>query len=433
MVLSELNTHLLAGGTIDPQDLPSLAALKIQKNTFDVEFGLAKLPLEPGLIVVRGARQYGKSTWLESELYKSFVAHGPASCFHINGDDIENEHALFESCSEIISLLGNSCPKRIFIDEITAISNWQTAIKRLWDKGISRDVLIVTTGSHAEDLLTGSELLPGRKGRLARSNYIFTPVSFSNFSKVASLPPHDRIALYLVSGGSPLACNSLLEHGVLEPYVLQLVRDWILGNISRAGRTRSSALSILRELLERGGTPVSMVKVAREAGLANNTVALGYVDLFVSSLFLHRSWPFDFVKKKNISRKESKFQFINLLGAIAFSQQRLHSLSDWNALSEPTQGKWIEWLVAQELWRRSAIKGENLEETIPFLSVGEREVDFVCGNVAYEVKRGPASPEEFLWFRKAFPKAQLVVICSTPFETAWCQGVTLEDFLLEKA
>jgi predicted AAA+ superfamily ATPase len=431
--LSILNSKLRTGSAIDPQDLPSLAALKLQKNTFDVEFGLATLPQEPGLIVIRGARQYGKSTWLESELHKSFLAHGPASCFHINGDDIENEHALFEYCSSLISLLGNSCHKRIFIDEITAVANWQTAIKRLWDKGISRDVLIVTTGSHAEDLLTGSELLPGRKGRLARSNYIFTPVSFANFSKATDLPARDRIALYIISGGSPLACNSLLEHGILEPYVLQLVRDWILGNISRSGRTRANALSILRELLDRGGTPVSMAKVAKEAGLANNTVALGYTDLFVSSLFLHRSWPFDFVKRKAISRKESKFHFINLLGAIAFSQQRLHSLSDWNALSESTQGKWMEWLVAQELWRRTAIRDENLEGTIPFISMGDREIDFVYNDVAYEVKRGAASPQEFLWFRQAFPKSRLVVVCSTPFETNWCRGVTLEDFLLEKA
>jgi predicted AAA+ superfamily ATPase len=433
MELSILNSKLRAGSSIDPQDLPSLAGLRSQKNAFDVEFGLANLPLEPGLIVVRGARQYGKSTWLESELHKSYTAYGPASCFHINGDDIENEHELFECCSKLISLMGQSPAKRLFIDEITAVANWQTAIKRLWDKGFSRDTLIVTTGSHAEDLLTGAELLPGRKGKLARTNFIFTPVSFASFSKVTQLPAQDRVALYLISGGSPLACNSLLEHGILEPYILQLVRDWILGNIARSGRTRASALGVLRELLDRGGSPVSMTKVAKEAGLANNSVALGYTDLFVSSLFLHRSWPFDFIKKKTISRKESKFHFINLLGAIAFSTQRLHSLSDWTTLSQPTQGKWIEWLVAQELWRRSVIATDNLEETIPFLSVNNREVDFLYNNTAYEVKRGAASPDEFLWFRQAFPKAYLVVICSTPFETAWCRGVTLEDFLLGKA
>jgi hypothetical protein len=59
--------------------------------------------------------------------------------------------------------------RRLFIDEITAVAGWQKAIKRLADRGVLRKVLLITTGSKAGDIQREAELLPGRKGKLARS------------------------------------------------------------------------------------------------------------------------------------------------------------------------------------------------------------------------------------------------------------------------
>jgi uncharacterized protein len=42
--------------------LPHLEQLEGQPFAFD--FGLAELPTEPGIVLVRGPRQYGKSPWL---------------------------------------------------------------------------------------------------------------------------------------------------------------------------------------------------------------------------------------------------------------------------------------------------------------------------------------------------------------------------------
>ena len=60
--------------------------------------------------------------------------------------------------------------RRLFIDEITALPQWEVAVKRLADRRVLRDVLLVTTGSRATDIRRGSEL-PGRKGKLARTDY----------------------------------------------------------------------------------------------------------------------------------------------------------------------------------------------------------------------------------------------------------------------
>lgn len=43
---------------------------------FRLEFGLDEIPTEPGVILIRGARQYGKSTWLEGAIRDTVRRHG---------------------------------------------------------------------------------------------------------------------------------------------------------------------------------------------------------------------------------------------------------------------------------------------------------------------------------------------------------------------
>jgi predicted AAA+ superfamily ATPase len=84
--------------------------------------------------------------------------------------------------------------RRLFIDEITAISGWQKAVKRLADGGTLRNVLLVTTGSKASDIQRGAELLPGRKGKLARTIYLFVQLPYKVFhAKAFPVLGHTRL------------------------------------------------------------------------------------------------------------------------------------------------------------------------------------------------------------------------------------------------
>lgn len=61
--------HLLAEGNIDRDDMWSrIVEMESKAHQFRFEFGLNELPKEPGLIIIRGPRQYGKSTWLDMNL-----------------------------------------------------------------------------------------------------------------------------------------------------------------------------------------------------------------------------------------------------------------------------------------------------------------------------------------------------------------------------
>ena len=135
---------------------------------FDWDFGLAELPREPGIVVIRGPRQYGKSTWLEYQLRETLRQFRPGTALLLNGDYIAGPGELEGDIESLMSHFPEEASvRRLFIDEITAVAGWQKAIKRLADRGALRKVLIITTGSKASDIQREAELLPGRKGKLA--------------------------------------------------------------------------------------------------------------------------------------------------------------------------------------------------------------------------------------------------------------------------
>lgn len=429
----QVNAALSAGRIDEPGLFPKLEVLEHSPFRFGVDFGLDELPAEPGVILIRGARQYGKSTWLQEQIQRTVRQFGPGSCFVLNGDELRNGRDLIESVRTLLPLFSTTARvRRLFIDEITALGDWQTALKRLLDAGELRNVLVVTTGSKAADLRHGSERLPGRKGRLDRTAYLFTPVSYAEFKRVCGESlGNETLTAYLLSGGSPLACTELAARRRLPDYVIEIIRDWIYGECAASGRSRPALLGVLECMHRFGGTPVGQAKLAREAGLANNTVAAGYADLLMDLLCIAPAFPWDTSKRRLNRRRPCKFHFSNTLVAVAWHPARIRSIDDFKALPPEEQAKFAEWLVAQELWRRAAVRGDESPEQLAFWQSAGHEVDFIGPrDSAIEVKLGRTSPMEFAWFPRSLPRATLSVIGHDRFSTGAVQGITLEDFLL---
>lgn len=432
-----LINQALAQGQLDaPGVFPHIEQLNRAPFVFPVEFGLPELPREPGLITIRGARQYGKSTWLEQQIRTTIQKFGPGSCFYLNGDDIPRAHDLAEAIRSVLPAFSSRAEvKRLFIDEITAVEGWTGALKRLLDTGALRDVLVVTTGSRAHDLRRGAERLPGRKGRLSRTAYLFTPISFRAFRDTCGDRLGDKLLpAYLLSGGSPAALGELAAQGLVPAYVIELVRDWVYGECAAVGRSRAAVLAVLDYLARHGGDPIGQAKLARETALANNTVAAGYIEFLADLLCVGQSLAWDASRRIRLPRKPVKYPFINLLAAVAWHPLHPRSLEDWDRMSESTQAMFLEWAVGQEIWRRRAIRGEELPELLTFWQTKEHEIDYMVNPDCFvEVKRGAVTPLEFAWFERSFPKGRLMVVNRRPFETARVRGLTLEDFLLAEA
>ncbi len=434
MTTLEMNEALSEGRVGEAGVLPKLDELRQAPVVFRQDFGLDSLPEEPGIILIRGARQYGKSTWLQRMIEQTVQAYGGGTAFYLEGDEIRNQDDLREQIRTLVPLYRVDAPvKRLFIDEITAVTHWESALKLLIDRGELRDVLIVTTGSQAGDLRHGAERLPGRKGRLSRSSYVFAPVAFSDFVDKARdrLGNDDLAPAYVLSGGSPIALAELLVGGRIPDYVNELVRDWVYGSFARAGRSRAALLGVLECLFRFAGSPVGQSKLAREAGLANNTVAAEYIDSLADLLSVGISHPWDAHASRPNRRRPAKFHFTNTLVATAWHPVHPRTPGDVRSMPRPRLGELFEWAVAQELFRRAAIRGDDLPELLPHWSSKEHELDFVVNSDSFiEVKAGSTNPLEFAWFPRALPNARLTVVSGSSYETDRIRGVTMQEFLL---
>lgn len=435
MNVSEIN-RLLARGEIDRDDLwPRIIEYESKAAPFHFEFGLNELPQEPGVILIRGPRQYGKSTWLDLNLRDSIYHFGKGCAYYLNGDAIPSSEALYAELVRLSQGFAKSAQvRRIFVDEITAVTDWERAVKRAVDEGALRNVLLITTGSRATDLRRGAERLPGRKGKLQQTNYIFLPISYAQFEAYAGKVFGEQCPwAYALGGGSPLGCNDIYQFERVPDYWIQLVRDWVEGEVVRTGRNRFSLSAIFQCLFRFGGTPVGFAKLARESGLANNTIASEYMEQLADLMCVLPAWPVDYEKQIFLQRKPCKFQFINLSAAMAFHPHAPRYVHELTGLSKPQQAQLVEWIVAQEIWRRAVLKDVHTAERIGFWQSSRHEIDFVCPDGSLvEVKLGKAGPLDFGWFKPAFLHQRLTVVCSTPFETDHIRGVTLADFLLGK-
>lgn len=432
----DVNTRnvLFSKGEIARDDLwPKVTEYREQPRTFRFNFGLDRLPTEPGIILIRGPRQLGKSTWLELELLHTLEEYGAGSAYFLNGDDITDADELEARVLEVVSLFSPKVAvRRLFIDEISAVPSWERALKSVADRGQLRDILVVTTGSRAADIRRGSERLPGRKGKLARTEYLFTGVSYKDFHAQF----HDELGdktwkAYLLSGGSPLAAMEIRQRERVPEYFFEIIRDWIIGELVRSGRSRQFLLSLMRTIFIQGGSQTGYLKLARESGLANNTIAAEYVEQLSDLLAVVPSLQWDADKHVPLQRKPAKFHFINLSVALAFSPNRMTHISEFDALPSREKAKWIEWLVAQELFRRQCIAGAEDPEAIWHWASKQHEIDFVDAREnLYEVKTGRSGPLDFVWVAKTLPKRKLLVIGGGEFESNVVKGITIEQFLL---
>jgi predicted AAA+ superfamily ATPase len=426
--------QLYLKGTYEADGLFPRLEVPPASGFFNWDFGLPELPREPGIIIIRGPRQYGKSTWLEYQLRETLRQFGPGTALFLNGDYIAGPDELEREIESLASHFpAGAVVRRLFIDEITAVAGWQKAIKRLADSGALRKVLLITTGSKAGDIQREAELLPGRKGKLARTIYLFLQLPYKVFYEKASPTLKSQtLAAYLIAGGSPPACAAVLETGSVPEYIFQTTAEWIYGECALAGRSRQMLLRMLEQLMRRATSPVAQTTLAEESAMANNTVAHGYLDLLTDLLVLGTSEPWDPGRKVRVSRKASKYPFVNLLAANTWSANRHTTPGSLEKSTGEDKGAWWEWAVASELFRRAAKEGHPMPMQSLFWRSEKREIDFVRDDESWiEVKAGRASPFEFDWFGRTFPREKLLVVSSERFDGNAVRGVTLEDFLLD--
>ncbi len=394
----------------------------------------------PGVHVVRGPRQVGKSTDLKLLVERALAGGAPArSVVYLALDLLQGQHLseLAATVRRALDLAGHGLPRGggdgstrdkapglLLLDEVTAVEGWQTAVKALWDGGAIRGEVVVCTGSSAIDLQRGAaERLPGR--RQAGLDHLVLPQSFAAFARAVNgeIPDSPRLTVadidsaegralvremrvygaqlqgalekYLRFGGLPAAVAEAVT-GAHQPSqeVKRVLHDSLVREVQRKGASVVAVQALLERVVRSLGAKISWSAMAREmdvplgrptarsargqgAGHPNHQTVRDYIELLAGGYFLFVAYYWRTGSQTNEQSRDKKvFLADPLLHTIALDG------APGLAFGAPAL---IENVIGMALLRRY----ESRERLLETFVLPERlhiwqtarggEIDFVCG------------------------------------------------------
>lgn len=370
----------------------------------------AKPPIKYNFVkknmILLGPRQVGKTTYLKLFI-KNLIEKGVSerniiyfSCEPLSGkkDLIE----LFRKIHELSYLKGK---KYIFLDEVTSVNEWDKAIKYFLEQKIISNFQIICTGSNAHLLKKGSERFPGRDIStklflpLTFSEYIknLTQIDFSSTNFTISQIYQNSKKLYpllnkvnkifrefLITGGVPKSIYKYKKVQRIDSETYELYAKWILGGLSNFGKKESIFRPLIKGIIEKYSTKVSLNSLATDFQIPTHTTVETYLELLNQLLLINVLYKVEPNKKVVQFRKEKKiyFQdpfFYNVFKGFTYGQYKDYSENNENL---------IEGVVCQELASLFR-KGPEISEGLWYYDA-KRETDFVLkkGNelIGIEVK-----------------------------------------------
>lgn len=276
---------------------PHIERLKRQPVRLPTTFVDAVDLERPGIHILRGPRQVGKSTDLKLLVERALRAgRAPGTIVYLALDLLEGqppaELARTVRRAKQLSHATRGC--LVLLDEVTVVDGWQTAVKSLWDGGHLRDDVVVCTGSSAIDLQRGAaERLPGR--REAGLDHLVLPQSFGAFAQALdpTIPPSPRVTVadlrspdgetllrdarvhapalraaferYLRFGGLPAAVAEAAG-GASEPSAetRRVLYDSLVRELQRRGASVAASHALLERVARSLGSKTSWSQMARE-------------------------------------------------------------------------------------------------------------------------------------------------------------------------
>jgi predicted AAA+ superfamily ATPase len=387
---------------------------------------------EPAVHMVRGPRQVGKSTELKLLARRALAGGRPATdVLYVTLDLLagETSGSVVDTVRRARELSRCREGALLMLDEVTAVRDWQVAVKYLWDTGIVDRDIVVCTGSSAIDLKVGAaERLPGRRG--AGTDFLALPRSFAAFARAVDnripaspelspaelagqqgsdiseqarihLPALQRaLELYTAFGGMPAAVAEAAA-GAPAPTegLKRIVRDALAKEVARKGGSEPALRALLERVTRSLGSKVNWARMAREMDVSlgparrpgsgpHGSTVRDYFEFLAAAYFLLVIYFWRRDAGSAAVSKDKKIYFADpLLHTVA------HDLAPGLAVDVPAL---VENLVALALFRRCEPLARQAEtfampdELHVWETAGGGEIDFVCGRrtapVAVEVR-----------------------------------------------
>lgn len=244
------------------------------------------------MVLLTGPRQVGKTT-----LAKGLMAHFQRPQY-LNWDVLDDQRILQNA---------NWSPRSdlLVLDELHKMPGWKVFLKGAYDGRPDGQAILVTGSARMETFRQSGESLAGRYLPLR-----LHPFSVREWVTLRDARPDDALDRLIERGGLPepfLADDAVQAERWRQQYFTDLIREDVL-EFSRIQEVR--VMRLLVELLRgRVGSPLSMASIARDLGVAPNTVAK-YVDILEALYVIFLVRPYH----RNVARailKEPKVYFFD--------------------------------------------------------------------------------------------------------------------------
>ncbi|MDH5200432.1 MAG: ATP-binding protein [Candidatus Bathyarchaeota archaeon] len=396
------------------------------------------------IYTLRGPRQVGKTTLLKL-IIRDLIREGvnPRRIFYWTCDLIEGPKALVDLVEGFLDFTRNFADERryVFLDEISAVKDWQRGIKYLYDTGRLHNCTVILTGSHSLDIRRAAERLPGRRGTQAGSvDKVLLPMKFSEYVETKDEDVKhlvDRLDLkkqstrreliddvakgeiprildelslysneilrhlenYLITGGILLAVNDYERHGVISQGTYHTYVQSTIGDIQRWGKSEVYLAQLLERLIETQSSQVSWRSLRKGTDIGHESTVSDYVDVLKSSFILCPLYVIDRSKGGPRYSSEKKIHFRDPF--------IFHALNSWvrqtpsyetamNYLAGEGRAKLIESIICDHLIRLAytyfPIDDFEPTRSLMYWKSKKNEVDFVLkyksGYLPIEVKYG---------------------------------------------
>jgi uncharacterized protein len=318
------------------------------------------LKINPGLFIIRGPRQVGKTSWL-----KTILKNYPLSqkAFYLSCENIPSYLELAELLKSIVKN-----KDLIIFDEISFVKEWSRAIKHAIDSGYSGTIIV--TGSHSVDIRRGLDQMPGRFG--AGGEFLLMPMAFDEFVAMRKLAKWEErshlenLELFFRVGGFPSAVIESGEDGKNPVVAKDIYSRWLVGDTLRLGKQERYLKEVLSQVAIAVGSQISLQKLAQKTQLGSHHTAQEYLSILEDCFALRTCFAIDPNSGAARTRKEKKFYFTDPL--IFWIALECFGFSQGSSTIEQI----AEMVAHEELYRRYSSKNQR----IGYFSSSKGEVDF---------------------------------------------------------
>lgn len=228
--------------------------------------------LEPGIFMLTGGRQVGKTTCLKQFLAKLLRENRlqPDQVSFLTGELIRDDTELRR---EIMSELeGKHGWQVMVVDEIGYVKDWDKAVKFLADAGSLEQTTLLVSGSDSAILREAMKRFAGRRGRSAQVDFVFHPLGFAetvilkvpelgglvaacrNTEYIHDVPDFQEhlpqletlFGEYLLHGGYLTAMADMIRGGRIEAATFRTYGEWLRGDILKHNKQEKYLLEVLR-------------------------------------------------------------------------------------------------------------------------------------------------------------------------------------------